>query len=730
MRLSWNEVRVRAATFAEVHKDDHYEKGQTQTFYNEFFAIFDVKASRVASFEHAVKLLGGNQGFIDLLWRGKLLVEQKSAGRDLHKAQNQAFDYIEGLKDTDKPRYVLMCDFQSFHLIDLETREDTFFALNELPNHVEKFGFIMGVEKRVFKDGDPVNIQAAEQMGRLHDALKESGYDGHNLEQLLVRLLFCLFAEDTGIFNRWSFQELIEERTQEDGSDLGMWLTQLFQTLDTEDKPVNKRQKTLDEDLAAFPYVNGDLFKETLPIPAFNSFMREALIGACRFEWDKVSPAIFGSLFQSVMLPKERRAKGAHYTSEKNILKLIKPLFLDDLWAEFEAIKARKTNRQTLLEAFHNKLSKLVFFDPACGCGNFLVVTYREIRALEIEVLKLLRKANSLGDSTLEIDVTLLSKVDVDQVYGIEIDEFPARIAEVAMWMMDHIMNNRLSFEFGQVYARIPLKKSAHIIHGDALDLDWATVCPPDKCSFILGNPPFIGAKFQTPAQRQQIRNIARLSGSGGTLDYVCGWFLKAADYVKISKADIAFVSTNSITQGEQVAQLWPLLFGKGLEIAFAHRTFAWASEARGTAAVHVVIIGLTRKDRERDIRRLYTYDDIQGEPSETEHKVLTAYLTDGAGLHDRTIVVRETAYPICNKPKMVTGVQMIDNGHYTFTKTEMNEFTKGDKNLENFFKTFIGGDEYINGITRYIVYLKNTPPTEIRKNTKIFQLVEKVKKI
>ena len=429
-------------------------------------------------------------------------------------------------------------------------------------------------------------------MGKLHDALEASGYQGHELERFLVRLLFCLFADDTGIFEpRGIFFDLIEQRTHEDGSDVGAWIGQLFDVLNT---PPERRQNTLDEDLQKFDYVNGKLFEERLPIPAFNAAMRELLLEACAFSWDAISPAIFGSLFQSVMKPDERRAVGAHYTTEKNILKVIQPLCLDELRAEFERLKARRdTGRKNALLAFQGRLGQLRFFDPACGCGNFLIIAYRELRHLEIEVLK---ELNPRGQRTL-LDVAHLSKIDVNQFYGIEIGEFPALIAEVAMWMMDHIMNNSLSLEFGEHYARIPLKTSPHIHHADAIEIDWTSVLPPADCSYILGNPPFGGFVFRTEQRQTQMAEVQRLAGVGGRIDYVVAWFFKAGAYVQHSKAAIGFVATNSITQGEQVAQVWPVLFGRyGLEIAFAHRTFAWGSDARGKAHVHVVIIGLTRR--------------------------------------------------------------------------------------------------------------------------------------
>ncbi|MFT3728793.1 MAG: hypothetical protein QM759_13295 [Terricaulis sp.] len=480
MRLSWNEIRARAALFAEEWKDAGYERGQTQTFYNEFFEVFGVKARRVASFEAPVKLLGDKRGYIDLFWKGVLLVEQKSAGLSLARARTQALDYFPGLKEHELPRYVLLCDFQTFELIDLDTREEQRFLLCDLPRHAEKFGFILGVEKRTFREQDPVNILAAELMGKLHDALEASGYSGHDLERFLVRLLFCLFADDTGIFEpREVMEDLIRSRTSEDGSDTGQWLENLFQTLNT---PKEKRQKNLDEDLRNFDYVNGDLFAERLPIAQFDAKMRALLLEACAFNWGGVSPAIFGSLFQFVMAPAERRKEGAHYTNERCILKVIEPLFLDELRAEFTHIEGLKRDREARLEAFQTKLAGLKFLDPACGCGNFLVIAYRELRELELRVLEALYA----DKKQLVLDVGELTKISVAQFHGIELSEFPVRIAETALWMMDHIMNVKLSLQFGKNYARIPLPKAGpHIVQGDALEMDWNDVLPL-RCNAIL----------------------------------------------------------------------------------------------------------------------------------------------------------------------------------------------------------------------------------------------------
>jgi hypothetical protein len=723
MRLSWNEIRARAARFTEEWKDAHYERGESQTFYNELFSVFGITRRRVASFEEPVKKLGDERGFIDLFWKGVLLVEQKSAGRDLTRAKQQALDYFPGLKEHELPRYILVSDFQTFELHDLEDNTAIKFTLRQLPQHVEDFGFILGVQKRTFRDQDPVNIEASEMMGKLHDALKASGYVGHNLERFLVRLVFCLFADDTGIFDpRDIFSALISERTNPDGSDTGLWLSQLFEVLNT---PVKQRQQNLDDDLAQFPYVNGDLFQERLPFPSFDAPMRSVLIDALDFGWDAVSPAIFGSLFQSVMNTGERRSQGAHYTTEQNILKVIEPLFLDELRAEFKHLAERRdTGRSKAIEVFHKKLASLRFFDPACGCGNFLIISYRELRLLEIELLKALRK-----DGQLVLDVSQMSQIDVDQFYGIELGEFPARIAEVALWMMDHIMNNKLSLEFGESYVRIPLKKSPHIRHADALECDWSELLAPADCSYVLGNPPFGGAKYQSPKQRDQVRRIAGLGGSGGTLDYVTAWFLTAGAYLGQSKAHIGFVATNSVTQGEQVAQLWPVLFDRyALEISFAHRTFAWGSDARGMAHVHVVIIGLTRRDQEPAVKRLFSYSDVHGDPTESEHQALTPYLFDAGTVVNRHLVVDETSRPLCAVPQLIIGSKPIDEGHYIFSAEEREKFLRREPDARKFMHPFIGTDEFLYSLERWILYLDDATPTDIRSMPAVKERISAVR--
>ena len=715
MRLSWNEVRVRAAAFADKWREAAYEKGETQSFYNDFFQIFGTERRTVARYEAHVAKLDDRRGFIDLFWPGVLIVEQKSAGRDLARAYEQAGDYVDALTENQRPRYILVSDFQTFELHDLDERDTATFPLADLHAHVEKFGFILGVQRRTFRDQDPANIKAAELVGLLHDALAASGYQGHDLERFLVRVVFCLFADDTGIFEpRDIFLDFIETRTGEDGSDTGARLAELFQVLST---PEAERQTTLDEDLARFPYVNGALFDGPLSIPFFDAAMRATLLNACRFDWSNISPAIFGALFQSVMEPAERRAQGAHYTTEQNILKVIEPLFLDDLHAEFARLKSRRDNRRRAdLLRFQERLGQLRFLDPACGCGNFLIIAYRELRLLEIDILRELRA------------VAYLSRVDVDQFYGIELGEFPARIAETALWIMDHIMNNRFSLEFGRLYRRIPLQKAPHIVHGDALEIDWSEVLLAGQCTYVLGNPPFVGAKYQTATQRAQVRRIAGLGGSGGTLDYVSAWLIKAGTYAT-GQTRIGFVATNSTTQGEQVGQLWPILFDRnGLEIAFAHRTFAWGSDARGKAHVHVIILGLDRRANARNEKRLFSYPDLNGDPEETRHLALSPYLFDAGGLSDPHLTVHEASRPTNGMGKLIIGSKPIDGGHYIFSAEERDAFLETEPDAAPFLRPFVGAREYLQGGKRWIFALHDAAPDVLARLPRVRERIVAVR--
>ena len=708
MRLQWSEIRARAAAFAEKHRATRYEKGDTHTFYNEFFDCFGVSRGQVANYEQRVRNLAGDKhGFMDLFWPGTLIVEQKSAGLDLKKASDQALNYYDWLPEAQRPRYILTCDFQRWHLLDLESGREWRFLLAELKDYVEAFAFILGVQPRLNRRQSAANEKASRLMGQLHEALAVSGYDGHDLEVMLVRLLFVLFADDTRIFNnKDQFLDLIERRTSADGRDLGDWLMRLFEVLNT---PSDKRQSTLDEDLADFPYINGALFAERIAPASFDNAMRSILIDASEFDWGEVSPVIFGSLFESVIDKVSRRKKGAHYTPEVAILRLIGPLFLDELTAEFERCKALKSGRDEALVRFHDRLAGLTFLDPACGAGNFLVVTYRELRELEREIIK--ERFARAGRKPDVDDVAKLSKLNVDQFFGIEIDEFPARIAEVALWMTDHIANTLLGNDFGVSIPRIPLVASPGIRHGDALEVDWNDVLPAARCSYVMGNPPFAGKKEQSPLQKAQVRAVFNKARGSGDLDYVSAWYEKGAAYISNNNdTKVAFVSTNSITQGEQVSILWRrLIYLHKVQIEFAHRTFEWHSPTKNSANVHVVIIGFGISPTNRLRLRLFDYPDIRDEPTELSASHINPYLMDF-----KDVFVESANEALTPRPKMSKGSEATDFGFLTVAASDRLAMLGSAGFNPSWLKPFVGGKEFIQDIPRFCLWLKNAEPSKV----------------
>jgi hypothetical protein len=716
MALSWNEIKDRALKFSNEWKDDFNEEAEAKSFLEAFFLVFGISRKKVATFEHKVKKLDDKDGYIDLFWKATLLVEMKTRGKNLEKAYQQARDYLHTVPQQELPKYVLISDFENFNLYDLEEDSKIEFKLPDLIKNVQHFGFIAGYQKRVFKEQDPVNIKAAELMGKLHDKLKEAGYEGHPLEVYLVRLLFCLFADDTTIFEKDLFIDFIEHRTNEDGSDLAGRLSELFYILNT---PKDKRLKNIDEQLNQFPYVNGKLFEETLPPASFDSAMRRILLDCCSLNWGLISPAIFGSMFQSVMNPKERRNLGAHYTSEKNIMKVIKPLFLDELWEEFESVKGSKPK----LQKFHDKIALLRFLDPACGSGNFLIIAYRELRKLEIEIIKELQKGQMVTD------IVSLVKVDVDRFYGIEYEEFASQIAQVAMWLIDHQMNMEVSAAFGDYYNRLPLKKSPVIVHGNALRIDWQSLIDPvpfekkeQVFDYIMGNPPFIGYAWQNESQKKDMMQVFSKYEGAGVLDYVTGWYVIAAKSIQNTTTKAAFVSTNSISQGEQSGILWGILFNHfKIKIHFAHQTFKWNNEAKGKAAVHVVIIGFANFDSTK--KSIFEYDDINGEPHELGAKNINPYLVDA-----QDIIIHKRSSPICKVPEINRGSDAIDDGNLLLNQGEKDELITKYPESKKFIKPFLMGKEFLNNIPRYCLWLKDIDLSELKKYELIYTRIQNVK--
>ncbi len=789
--LTHHDLKSNALAFSKRWDGPHGEEADAKSFLDEFFRIFGRERRQIdARFEHAVPREGRGDGYIDLFWPGRFLVEMKSTGKDLRKAADQAFAYIAALEDsTEVPRWVLTCDFARFELYDLgDDQENTqrlfknakgrsaqkpvkSFDLSELPRHLASFGFIRNEDTHHSDSQTVVNLKAVKLLGELHDSIKADDFKGHALERFLVRVLFSLFAEDTDIFPWCSFTNFVR-RSKRDGSDLGARLAQLFQTLDTE-----KRQASLPEEFKAFPYINGGLFRERLDCPALNDKQRAALLKCCDYDWSLISPAIFGSLFQGVMLPKERREKGAHYTSEENIRKVIDPLFLDSYKAELAELAARPVTkaRENALKAFHDKLADTRLLDPACGCGNFLVIAYCELRLLELETLKLLYPINKSGFRDGFLNIHMFIRVSVDQMYGIEIDEFPALIAETALWLVDHQINQIVSREFGQNFLRIPLKAAATIRHGNALRIDWSklgqkslhiyadslrvnlvkevkepsasygrvTVTTPEFAvnppgsdegigaqpspvfNYILGNPPFIGGKYMS--QEQVIDRDAVFHGvkNAGLLDFVSGWYRLAADYMKRHPGTrAAFVSTNSITQGEQVGVLWPDLFRRGIRIDFAHRTFKWVNEASGKAAVHCVIIGFGIGEPPFP-RRIFDSKDLESVATPILAKNINPYLVDA---NDVVVTNRET--PISpGTPESRLGNQPIDGGNYLFTSEEKRSFIALEPAASQFFRRWLGSVEFINGIERWCLWLGEASPAQLRSMPECLKRIDAVMK-
>ena len=794
MKLSWPDIKTRASVFAQEFAHATNEKSQAQTFWIKFFAVFGVDSSRVGVFENRVQKLNKNTGFADYFWPGLLLIEHKSAGLDLAIAQSQAADYCVNLKEEEHPRYLLVSDFQNFWLKDLALGEEARFTLKDLPQNASRFGFILGQQSARIQANDPINDRAVKKLAKLHGALRRDGYKRHPLQLMLVRLLFCMFADKTGLFEpAGRFTDLIERGTLADGSNVGQVLTQLFDELDTE---LSQRQSKAPGWFKDFPYVNGHLFEEKIRTASFDADMRELLLDCCYLDWARISPAIFGSMFQHIMDEEGldtqhdlRRELGAHYTSEDNILKLIGPLFFDDLRAQFAAASG---SIKALFE-FQKKLRKLQFLDPACGCGNFLVITYRELRLLEIEVFKAVKSIATSGPQGLSglqaLEGFKAEMVEVDQFSGIEIEEFPARVAQVAMWLVDHQMNVLAGETLEAWLPRLPLKKSAHIRIADALTIDWADFCPPEYCHYLLGNPPFVGKQMQSDAQKLSMERVLASAGiqGGGVLDFVAGWYIKAAQYLTganaaladerkkafkdaaFSKAKqasmldeedpaetaarqslndifalaeaqdlaarqkikVAFVSTNSICQGEQVGVLWSWLMSQGIAIEFAHRTFRWSNEASGKAAVHCVIVGFGLASRVDKVvpKRLFEYvdehgdDDASAQPLELTVGQINPYLVDAP-----MVALESRKSSICGAPPINYGSFALDDGHFTLDEEARASILADGKDAAAFIRPFVGGQELLNAQPRWCLWLHEVEPEAINSFAEIKRRVAAVK--
>ena len=700
--LTWSEIETRAIAFQNNWKKPKGdERQEAQTFEKDFMNIFGVDF-REGFHEYQLVLNNGSIGYIDYFLPAKIVIEMKSKGKSLAKAYTQAMDYVHALKPEEQPELVMVCDFDKIELHNLK-RDIHYkpFKVSQLKNHIRIFGLLAGYEDKFEEKNEiELNTTASYKMAKLHDLLKEYGYEEHALEIYLVRLLFCLFADDTGIFEKDSFEEYIKSSAK-DGSDLAMRMMMLFNILDT---PSEKRMKNLSIELNRFRYINGNLFTETLPPAVFDEKMRELLIECCKFDWSKISPAIFGAMFQGVMDQQKRRELGAHYTSEENIMKVIKPLFLDDLYREFEQSKSTKKE----LEAFHQKISSLKFLDPACGSGNFLILTYQKLRELEFEILKFLKSTAQL--SLFDIN----SKVHINQFYGIEYEPFASEIAKISLLLMKHLMDRKVSNYFGQNIIDFPIKENANILNANALRVEWENV------DYILGNPPFVGARMMSKEQSLDMEYVFNKLKGIGDLDYVSAWYFKGAKYLKEnSNSKVAFVSTNSICQGEQVAILWkPILKDLECQINFAYKTFTWNNEAKGKAQVHCIIVGLSNKKIKIEEKKIFLKNG-----KEIKAKNINGYLIDGDN-----IFVEARKMPLNNNNLIIFGSMANDDGNLILSTSEKEEAIKNYPQIEKYIKKFMGSTEFINNKERWCLWLELKDLSEIRKNKYLLEKIEKVR--
>ncbi|WP_315299450.1 DNA methyltransferase [uncultured Actinomyces sp.] len=716
--LSLNAIRKNCAKFAHEWSDCvGDEKQDGHEFMRELMQCFGITKRKAISYERrSNRASTGRQGYIDALIPGKALIEMKSAGKNLDEAEEQALDYIHDLADVETPRLLIISDFRRIRIVDLDSEKAsdgsgdagrTEFRLTQLPDHVDDLKFLAGygMVQVGSREQEEASIRAARVMADLYEALDGSGYRDHEASIFLIRTLFCLYGDDAGLWERDLFTEFLVTRTREDGSDLGAQLTLLYQTMNT---PVEHRQSTLDELIARFPYVNGGIFAEHLNIPSFSSAMRDELMRACAFDWSGISPAVFGSLFQAVKSPEARRELGEHYTSETNILKTLEPLFLDELHQKF----ADHVHDTKELKALRQELGELRIMDPACGCGNFLVVAYRELRRLDTEILVRIRELELARKDNDEFQATMFFDdrgehaeimVQLDHFFGIEIEEWPARIAQTALHLAHHQANREMERLLGQAPSILPLSASAHITIGNALRTDWTQVCPPSPTVRIVGNPPFIGQYMRSEEQTDDLRFVWG-DGYDGYLDYVTGWFIKASQYFQSVPRGgrFGFVSTNSIAQGTPVAALFRPLLEGGWRIQFAHQTFAWTSEAPGAAAVHCVITGFDRGAPHEKARPvLFTYSSLKAQPEALPVKHINPYLVEGPD-----IFLKALRHPLSpNLPEVRFGSKPVDGGNLIVEAKDYPQVA-ADPIAAKYLRPFRMGREVVRGLDRWCLWM------------------------
>lgn len=707
---SLNEIRKQAAKFvAEWKNEPGEERQQAQSFVRDLLAVYGITETKAAAYEHRAKRsTTGSGGYIDALVPGLCLVEMKSKGKDLIVAEQQALDYIDDLTDAEAPRYIVTSDFHNFRVLDLHSRTERAieeFPLLDLAAKADKLAFLAGYQTRSFgsAEQETASVRAARIMASLYETLEKSGYPDHEASVFLVRVLFCLYADDSGLWDRDLFQEFIEDRTREDGSDLGPQIAMFFQVLNQKTKPGH-----LDEALQKLPYANGGVFAEPISIPAFDSEMRTKLLDASGFNWSGISPAIFGSLFQAVKDKKSRRQLGEHYTTETNILKTLGPLFLDGLRDRF----AHQQHSVQELKKLRRHLGDIRVLDPASGCGNFLLLAYRELRALDLSILTRLRE---LGDTT-EVPTMFFTRDDLvvkpEHFFGIEIEEWPARIAATALHLADHQANQAMSLELGMAPESLPLGTIETVHVGNALRTDWADILTPTADTIVVGNPPFKGHRGRSDEQAADLRDVWGRDDIG-RLDYVTAWYKKAIEYFDgTAGGRFAFVSTNSIAQGEPVATLFAPVFAAGWRIQFAHRTFLWTSEAPGAAAVHCVIVGFDRGGRSAPAPRLYFYDTLRSDPRAEAVKSVNAYLVDGPNL-----LVKQRRTVLAPDLPAVTMGSMPRDGKNLLIEQDQYAEVAADQIAMKYVRPFVMGEEFINGEQRWCLWMTDLDPKDVQRS-------------
>ena len=699
--------RNAAVAFSDKWKSYTDEKQHARGFWSDFFVtLCGVEDQEEAGIEYEKRVkstISGNQEYIDVYWKNVALIEHKSAGENLDKAELQARGYWLSLAPGYRPKTIIISDFHNFRIVDVALNKTHEFPLSKLSDNIYRFeAIISGNRTRISEEEITVDQQAASLMANLYLELESHGFEGHETSIFLVRLLFLLFGDDTGMWSKNLFLKLVMD-TKEDGANVGSTFDELFEVLNTAPE---KRTKNLSPGIKDFPYVNGNIFAEKISIIDFNKKMRKALVEVANYDWTTINPTIFGSLFQLIKNKEARRELGEHYTSEENINKIVYPLFLDDLQ---ERLAVAWDNKKEL-KKLRQDLAKIKIMDPACGCGNFLVVSYRHLRQLELELVVRLNNLEGSQDS-MQLDGSVGLSVNLNQLYGVEIEEWPAQVAKMALFLTDHQENLRLQRITGEIPNRFPITNSAKILNENALRLDWNEFIEFDDFTFVLGNPPFIGARWQSSSQKEDTSQIWSGIKGSGEMDYVSNWFLKAGRAISGSNARCAFVSTNSISQGEQPALIWKEMWGENLEIDFAHRSFAWENDSGGKAAVTCVIIGFSNVGMAKD-KKLWFYKDTKGKPELIQPTNINGYLLDGPN-----ILITARKKPLNSSiPQMDVGSMPNDGGFLSnISKQEADEIRATDKIASKYLRRIIGAREMIHNEERYCLWLVDSSPSELR---------------